>query len=72
MDWNEKMKNLTPRERQICALLRDKPDLTRRGVGNQIGVSYHTVSFHLRGVYDKLGVSSRPELVKNLCTEAKG
>ena len=66
------MEKLTPRERQICALLREKPDLTRRGVGNQIGVSYHTVSFHLRQVYGKLGVSSRPELVKNLCTERQG
>jgi len=69
MDWNERMEKLTPRERQLCEVFRQKPELTMRGAGNQLGISHHTVNFHLRRVYDKLGVSSRPQLVANLCTE---
>ena len=42
--------------------------LTNRQVASRIFLSQHTVAFHLRKVFRKLGISSRLELVR--CLEA--
>jgi len=38
--------------------------LTNRGVGAQLFLSPHTVDFHLRQIYRRLGVRSRVELAR--------
>jgi len=52
---------LTQRERQVLALLAE-------GAGNKeiaarLGISDHTVKYHLASVFGKLGVSTRTEAV---------
>lgn len=66
-NFQELMNNLTPRERQICDVLLNEPGITKRGIGQQVGVSRHAVRWHLENVYDKLHINSKPELVKILC-----
>jgi DNA-binding NarL/FixJ family response regulator len=61
------MSKLTPREKQVVAAIQQKPGLTVKGIGNQIGISQHAAKFHLQNVYGKLQVRNRPELVANLC-----
>lgn len=38
--------------------------LTNQQVGDQMFVSMHTVAFHLRQIFRKLGISSRVELAR--------
>jgi DNA-binding NarL/FixJ family response regulator len=38
--------------------------LTNRGVGAQLFLSPHTIDFHLRQIYRKLGIRSRVELAR--------
>jgi DNA-binding NarL/FixJ family response regulator len=52
---------LTARERDILQLLVD--GLTLRGIGERLGLSYHTISNHLRNIYAKLHVRSRSAAV---------
>ena len=52
---------LTEREQSIVHLVAD--GLTNRQVAAQLSLSEHTVKNHLFRVYDKIGVSSRVELV---------
>jgi len=66
-DFKERMSKLTPREKQICQVLQQKPGLTVKGIGNEVGVSYGTAKVYLKRVYQKLDVGSRPELIANLC-----
>jgi len=51
---------LTAQERQVAALVRQ--GLSNRDAAAQLFVSPRTVDFHLRNVFNKLGVSSRAEL----------
>ncbi len=53
--------DLTPREREILRLLAE--GLANREIAAQLGLSDHTVKFHLRAVFTKLGAHSRTEAV---------
>jgi DNA-binding NarL/FixJ family response regulator len=52
---------LTSREGQVVALVTD--GLSNRDVANELGLSEHTVKKYLFRIFEKLGISSRVELV---------
>jgi DNA-binding NarL/FixJ family response regulator len=52
---------LTPREEQVVALVTD--GLSNREVAVELGLSEHTIKKYLLRIFDKVGVSSRVELV---------
>ena len=52
---------LTAREEQVVALVAD--GLSNREVGAELGLSEHTIKKYLLRIFDKLGISSRVELV---------
>ena len=52
---------LTPREEQVVALVAE--GLSNRGTARELNLSEHTVKKYLFRIFDKLGVSSRVELV---------
>lgn len=52
---------LTPRELEILHALGE--GMTNKAVARQLGISAHTVKFHLEAVFAKLGVASRAEAV---------
>lgn len=52
---------LTPREEQVVALVAD--GLSNREVAVELGLSEHTIKKYLLRIFDKLGISSRVELV---------
>jgi DNA-binding NarL/FixJ family response regulator len=52
---------LTPREEQVVALVAD--GLTNRAVADELGLSEHTIKKYLLRIFDKVGISSRVELV---------
>ena len=54
-------KLLTSREEQVVALVTD--GLSNRDVANELGLSEHTVKKYLFRIFEKLGISSRVELV---------
>lgn len=58
---------LTARETEILQLLVD--GLTLRAIGEQLNLSYHTISNHLRNVYAKLHVRSRSAAVSRALRE---
>jgi DNA-binding CsgD family transcriptional regulator len=57
---DETRDDLTAQESQIARLASE--GLTNPQIGAQLFLSPHTVEWHLRGVYAKLGISSRKEL----------
>jgi DNA-binding NarL/FixJ family response regulator len=52
---------LTPREEQVVALVAD--GLSNRAVAQELGLSEHTIKKYLFRIFDKVGVSTRVELV---------
>lgn len=54
-------KLLTPREEQVVALVAD--GLSNREVARELDLSEHTVKKYMFRIFDKLGISSRVELV---------
>jgi DNA-binding NarL/FixJ family response regulator len=52
---------LTPREEQVVALVSD--GLSNREVAVELGLSEHTIKKYLLRIFDKVGISSRVELV---------
>jgi DNA-binding CsgD family transcriptional regulator len=55
-DWGR----LTDLELQIADLVRQA--MTNRQIATRVGKSPHTVNYHLRQIFRKLGISSRVEL----------
>lgn len=54
--------SLTPRERDVLELVAE--GLSNRVVAARLGISEHTVKFHVASIYGKLGASSRAELIR--------
>src|SRR5690606_3096822 len=52
---------LTPRERDVLALLAD--GLSNRSIAQKLGISAHTVKFHVDALLDKLSARSRTQVV---------
>lgn len=52
---------LTPREEQVVALVAD--GLSNRAAAGELGLSEHTVKKYMLRIFDKLGISTRVELV---------
>ena len=55
---------LTAQERQIALLARD--GMSNVDIGARLALSQHTVAYHLRKVFSKLGISARRELAAAL------
>jgi DNA-binding CsgD family transcriptional regulator len=53
---------LTPREREVLELVSE--GLPNKAIAARLGVSDHTVKFHLSSIFGKLGVSTRTEAVR--------
>jgi len=53
---------LTEREREVLQLLAH--GLANKQIATALGISEHTVKFHVSGIYGKLGASSRTEAVR--------
>ncbi|GIE36862.1 hypothetical protein Ait01nite_099070 [Actinoplanes italicus] len=59
-DWSA----LSGREMEIAELVGQA--LTNRQIADRVGLSPHTVNYHLRQIFQKLGLASRVELVSSL------
>lgn len=55
---------LTEREREVALLILD--GYTMKGVAESLFITERTVKFHSKNAYDKLGVSSKRELIQLL------
>lgn len=56
------IESLTPRERAVLQRLAD--GRSNRAIGEALGISDHTVKFHLASIFGKLGASTRTEAVR--------
>jgi DNA-binding CsgD family transcriptional regulator len=56
------VEGLTPREHEVLTLLAD--GLPNRDIALRLGVSEHTVKFHLGAIFGKLGASTHTEAVQ--------
>lgn len=56
-----KLDRLTPREREVLEHLAD--GLSNRAIAEQLGISAHTVKFHVDALLDKLSARSRTQVV---------
>jgi DNA-binding NarL/FixJ family response regulator len=55
----ELLENLTPREAEVLQLLTQ--GLANKAIAQRLGISDHTVKFHVNAILGKLGVQSRGE-----------
>ena len=53
---------LTNREREVLQFLAQ--GLANKQIGHALGISEHTVKFHVSGIYTKLGATNRTEAVR--------
>jgi len=53
---------LTPREIEVLVMIAE--GLGNRTIAQRLGISEHTVKFHVSAIFAKLGVTSRTEAVK--------
>ncbi len=58
---------LTDREGEIIAYLRK--GYTYRAIAKTLGITEHTIKFHTRNIYQKLGIRNKMELVRKLAVE---
>jgi DNA-binding NarL/FixJ family response regulator len=58
----ELVEPLTPREQEVLSLVAD--GLRNRAIAERLGISEHTVKFHLAAVFGKLGATSRTDAVR--------
>jgi DNA-binding CsgD family transcriptional regulator len=56
------IEELTAREREVLALVADGHP--NREIATRLGISDHTVKFHLASLFGKLGVSTRTQAVR--------
>jgi DNA-binding NarL/FixJ family response regulator len=56
------VEDLTARERDVLALLADGRG--NRDIAHALGISEHTVKFHLGAIFGKLGATTRTEAVR--------
>lgn len=56
------IEDLTARERDVLALVAD--GRANRDIAARLGISEHTVKFHLASLFGKLGVSTRTQAVR--------
>jgi DNA-binding CsgD family transcriptional regulator len=61
-DGDPPVEALTAREREVLALLAD--GVGNREIAHTLGISEHTVKFHLGAIFGKLGASTRTEAVR--------
>ena len=61
---------LTKREDDVVKLVAD--GLSNRNVAHKLGLTEHTVSNYLFRIYEKLGISSRVELVLYALKQKRG
>lgn len=54
---------LTPREIEVLAAIRD--GLSNKEAARRLGISAHTVKFHLEAIFHKLDVTTRAQAVAN-------
>jgi DNA-binding NarL/FixJ family response regulator len=62
LNSDQPFEGLTPREHEVLTLLAD--GLPNRDIAARLGVSEHTVKFHLGAIFGKLGASTRTEAVQ--------
>ena len=61
LDTAEGGEELTPREVEVLSLLSE--GIPNKTIARRLGISEHTVKFHVGSVLSKLGASSRTEAV---------
>lgn len=67
---NTPFTSLTPREREMLAALAG--GLTNHQMAQQLGISLNTVKFHLKNLYEKLGVTNRAQAVAHYLQGREG
>jgi DNA-binding NarL/FixJ family response regulator len=60
-DDDELTEELTPRETEVLQLLAE--GLTNKAIADRLGISRHTVKFHVNAILTKLNAQSRTEAV---------